>query len=94
LARQYLEADTVSFVKIDTQGYEGYVLDGMTGLLDNVRGIQLELSFVPLYEGQQLFDNLVARLHGLGFSIWGIWPGMCDPGSGRMLQVDAVFFRD
>jgi hypothetical protein len=54
----------------------------------------LELSFVPLYEGQQLFDALLERLRGLGFSIWAIWPGFYDPDTGRMLQVDATFFRD
>ena len=94
LAREYLEPTAVAYVKIDTQGYEDRVLDGMTGILDKIRGIQLELSFVPLYEGQQLFDSLVERLRALGFSIWAIWPGICDPESGRMLQVDAIFFRD
>lgn len=82
------------FLKIDTQGYEDKVLDGATQVLQKVRGLQLELSFLPLYEGQQLFDSLIERLRSLGFSPWGIWPGFCDPNSGRMLQVDVVLFRD
>ncbi len=94
LAHDYMRPDTVPFIKIDTQGYEDQVLTGATNLLDRVSGLQLELSFVPLYEGQQLFDALVERLRALGFSIWAIWPGLCDPRSGRMLQVDAVFFRN
>jgi FkbM family methyltransferase len=93
LARGYLEPGSVPFIKIDTQGYEDRVLNGATELLGKVRGLQLELSLVPLYEGQQLFDVLVERLSAMGFSIWAIWPGFCDPGSGRMLQVDATFFR-
>lgn len=93
LAPDYLRPDTVPFIKIDTQGYEDKVLNGATDLLGRVSGLQLELSFVPLCEGQQLFDPLVERLRALGFSIWAIWPGLCDPRSGRMLQVDAVFFR-
>lgn len=93
LARDYLNAEDKLFLKIDTQGYEDRVLRGATDLLERVCGIQLELSFVPLYEGQQLFDELVVRLRTLGFSIWAIWPGICDAKSGRMLQVDATFFR-
>lgn len=94
LALDYMRPNTVPFIKIDTQGYEDQVLAGATNLLDRVSGLQLELSFVPLYEGQQLFDALVERLRALGFSIWAIWPGLCDPRSGRMLQVDAIFFRN
>jgi FkbM family methyltransferase len=93
MARGYLQPGAVPFLKIDTQGYEDRVLDGAMDMLDMIYGLQLELSFVPLYEGQQLYDTLVERLRVLGFSIWAIWPGFCDPVSGRMLQVDATFFR-
>lgn len=88
-----LQAGIISFLKIDTQGYEDRVLDGARDIVKNSRGVQLELSFVPLYEGQQLFEQLMARMCALGFEVWGIWPGFCDPESGRMLQVDVTFFR-
>ncbi len=94
IAHDYLMLGAVPFLKIDTQGYEDRVLDGATELLIKARGVHLELSFVPLYEGQKLFDDLVERLGSLGFTIWAIWPGFCDPRTGRMLQVDATFFRD
>lgn len=90
----YLTPETVPFLKVDTQGYEDRVLDGARELLSRAKGLQLELSFVPLYEGQKLFDALVGRLQALGFSIWAIWPGFSDPSTGRMLQIDAAFFRD
>ena len=91
-ARDYVQTRQVPFVKIDTQGYEDRVLDGATEILDRAVGLHLELSFVPLYEGQALFDEMVERLLGAGFRLWGIWPGIHDPDSGRMLQVDATFF--
>lgn len=94
LAPDYLTPATVPFLKIDTQGYEDRVLDGAIEMLDKTMGLQLELSFVHLYEGQLLYDALTERLRALGYSIWAIWPGICDPYSGRMLQVDATFFRD
>lgn len=93
-ARGYMQPGTVPFLKIDTQGYEDRVLNGAPDLLGKVSGLQLELSLVPLYEGQHLFDALIERLRSLGFSIWAIWPGIYDPHEGRMLQVDATFFRD
>jgi hypothetical protein len=94
LALGYLRPETVPFLKIDVQGYENEVLDGATEVLARARGLQLELSFVPLYSGQRLFEGITETLRALGFAIWAVWPGFCDPRSGRMLQVDAVLFRD
>lgn len=94
LAADHMHGSQGVFIKIDTQGYEPHVLDGATDLLKAVKGLHLELSLVPLYEDQTLYGDLVQRLESLGFSIWAIWPGFCDPKTGRMLQVDATFFRD
>jgi FkbM family methyltransferase len=94
LAHKYLKPATVPFLKIDTQGYEDRVLDGATELLGRIAGLQLEVSFIPLYDGQQLYNALTERLRALGFSIWAIWPGFYDGRSGRMLQADVTFFRD
>lgn len=94
LSSNYLQAGVIPFLKIDTQGYEQHVLDGAATLLQQVKGVQLELSLVPLYEGQQLLHAFVERFVRAGFSIWSIEPGFCDPKTGRMLQVDVTFFRD
>lgn len=93
-ARSYVQEHDVTFIKIDTQGYEGYVLDGATEVLSKAIGLHVEVSFVPLYEGQTLFDEIIGRIRDAGFCLWGIWNGIHDPDSGRMLQVDATFFRD
>lgn len=93
IAPPYLSTSMAAFLKIDTQGYEQHVLNGAAESLERIKGIQLELSLVPLYDGQLLFDALVSRLTASGFSIWSIEPGFCDERNGRMLQVDATFFR-
>lgn len=82
-----------TLLKVDTQGYEGPVLDGAGDLLASFAAIQLELSFVPLYTGQQLYPELVDRLAGLGFATYGLDAGFADPDSGRMLQCDGLFVR-
>jgi|APFre7841882724_1041349.scaffolds.fasta_scaffold14410_3 FkbM family methyltransferase len=94
LAPGYLRPGTVPFLKIDTQGYEDRVLEGASGLMDQLVGLQLEMSMVPLYEGQKLFDAMHARLRESGYSAWAFWPGFREPRSGRMLQMDAIYFRD
>jgi FkbM family methyltransferase len=81
------------FLKIDTQGFEDRVLSGASKLLEKAIGLQLELSLVPLYKNQKLFDELTAQLKKTGFEIWSINPVFSDPSTGRQLQVDVTFFR-
>lgn len=94
LTGEYRKKYSNIFLKIDTQGYEHFVLEGAEKTLDSVIGIQLELSFVPLYEGQILYNDLMEKMKLLGFSMWEISTVLTDPKSGRLLQVDAIFFRD
>lgn len=93
LAPEYLRPDDRVFVKIDTQGYEAEVLDGATSTLDRAIGVQIELSLVPIYEGQALYRSLLDRLEAAGFSLHAIFPGYSDRVTGRMLQMDAVMFK-
>lgn len=80
-------------LKIDTQGYEMPVLEGARALLPRVHGIQLELSLLPLYEGQVLYREMIDWLAEKGFELWSVMPGFVDQATGRMLQMDGVFFR-
>jgi len=51
------------------------------------------LSFIPLYEGGILFEEMRTNLKKMGFEIYYISPGFSDPRTGRMLQADGIFFR-
>jgi FkbM family methyltransferase len=82
-----------TLLKIDTQGYEAQVLDGAGPLVGQLTAVSLELSFVPLYEGQQLFDNLVTRLRDAGYLMYALEAGFGDRRTGRMLQCDGLFVR-
>lgn len=82
-----------TLLKIDTQGYEAAVLDGAGDALSEFAAVQLELSLVSLYEGQALFYELDARLRDIGFVLFSIEPGFCDPATGQMLQCDGLFIR-
>lgn len=93
LIPQIFDEDSRIFLKIDTQGSEDRVLNGATKQLRCVQGIRLELSLVPLYEGQKLFDELDARLLEYGFHRWAVEPAFSDIHTGRMLQIDGTYFR-
>ena len=59
-------------VKIDVQGAELEVLRGM-GDLSQVDAIYVELSFVELYEGQPLFEDVQKYLDERGFELRGVF---------------------
>lgn len=80
-----------SLLKIDTQGYESEVLDGAGDLLGQFAAVQLELSFVPLYDSQQLFPELTRRMESVGYVMWGVEGGFSDRRTGRTLQCDGLF---
>jgi FkbM family methyltransferase len=93
VAERYLRDARSLLVKIDTQGYEDRVIAGGTATLRRAAAIQVELSMLPLYEGQSLFEDMLERIAALGFELFSILPVFVDPESGRTLQVDGVFRR-
>jgi FkbM family methyltransferase len=82
------------YLKVDTQGFEMNVLRGASALLQHLRGLQLEMSIAPLYEGQVLYRELLDWVTGHGFELYGLVPGFGDAETGRLLQFDGIFFRD
>ena len=93
LAGAYLPDARGVFLKIDTQGFEAAVLAGASEVLARCRAVQLELSLVPLYEGQQLWQHFLGEFRAKGFELWALLPGFVDVESGRTLQTDAIFVR-
>jgi len=90
----YLDEGDNLFIKIDTQGAEWQVLDGARETLSRTSGLMVELSFVPLYDGQRLWREIIDRLVALGFGLWRLDSAFVDSHSGRSLQADCIFFRD
>ena len=81
------------FLKLDVQGYESQVLAGATQLLAHTVAVQLEMSLLPLYEGEALMSEISTLMTGNGFELWDIEPSFRDPETGRLLQVDGIFTR-
>lgn len=81
------------FVKIDVQGFERQVLEGGAATLAALRGLQLEMSLVPLYDGAMLYDETLELMRRHGFALCGLEPGFMDVRTGDLLQADGIFFR-
>ena len=62
------------FLKIDTQGWDDEVIAGATAVLDRIDVLQVELSVVQLYEGQQDYLTTLSSLRTLGFHPSGFFP--------------------
>lgn len=81
------------FLKCDTQGSELAVLEGTGARIGEVTGLQLELSLVPIYQGEPSYLETLERVHALGFEPYLVIPGYFSRSMGRMLQFDAVLMR-
>lgn len=94
IADEYLSSPDRAFMKIDTQGYEAKVLDGAVATLRRIRGVQLEMSLTPMYEGELLMSELVELMNAHGFQLHSLEAGFSDLGTGQVYQVDGIFRRD
>jgi FkbM family methyltransferase len=94
VAPEILRPTDIAFLKMDVQGFEKQVLaGGKSTVNDRCVGMQLELSFLPLYEGDMLIREALYLIYSLGFTMTGLLPGFMDARNGRMLQADGIFFR-
>jgi len=81
------------YLKIDAQGYESKVLKGAENSLAHIDTIQLEMSLVPLYDGEVLFNEMCGMMDRKGYALIALDNGFSDRGSGQLLQVDGIFHR-
>jgi len=81
------------FLKIDTQGYEDKVLSGIKDNFNMVKAIQVELSTIPLYEGQKLYYEIIDFLVKKEFILYAIGQVFTDKLTGKLFQFDGFFVR-
>jgi len=84
---------TEALLKLDVQGYEMEALKGAMKSLPSFKVVQAELSFVPVYEGAPLFNEMVTFFEDNGFELYSLAPVFSDSKTGRLLQADGTFVR-
>jgi FkbM family methyltransferase len=80
-------------LKLDVQFAEHLVLAGAANFLKQVDAIFIEVSMDRQVPGAKTFLEMMILLQGLGFRYFdqaGTWR---EPGTGRLLQADAIFIR-
>jgi FkbM family methyltransferase len=82
-----------ALLKIDVQGFEYQVIEGMIGIRDCVKWIYVEASFVELYQGQVLHDDLVNHIRTLGYEHLSS-SNLSSDLSGNPIQADLLFISN
>jgi FkbM family methyltransferase len=80
-------------VKIDVQGFERAVLDGGSQTLARAVYLEMELSMVPVYEGQMLYLEALRRVDEAGFVLTATEPLFPEPATGQAMQMNGLFVR-
>ena len=81
------------FLKIDTQSCEAEVIRGAEAVLEHITAIQLEMSLLPLYEGEASYLEIITALDRLGYDLHLVIPGFFSRTLARQLQFDGLFVR-
>jgi len=81
------------YLKIDTQGFEENVLKGAENSLKLIDAIQLEMSLIPLYSDEPLFDEMYHFLYQKGYRLIALETGFTNKKTGELLQFDGIFHR-
>ena len=76
-------------LKLDVQGYEAQVLRGAAQSLAKIPLCYLEVSLVPLYEGEVAFLSILNRLAEAGHEVIDIFIGLKTK-DGQLLQLDIL----
>jgi FkbM family methyltransferase len=94
IGKTYVNAEKNIFIKIDVQGFEREVLKGAVEFIEKAKGIEMEISLVPLYEGQiWLLPQVLEFMEQRNFQLRSIMPAFTDPKTGNVLQCNGIFFK-
>lgn len=84
------DIDGPALLKLDVQGFELQALKGCEEALESFTWVYVECSFIELYEGQALADEVIAWLRDRDFGLCGIYNTVYDAAR-RPVQADFLF---
>jgi FkbM family methyltransferase len=86
--------DREILLKVDVQGAEAEVIRGGRAVFAASACVLIEMTFVSMYRGQPLFEDVHDLLHGLGLRLAGVRNQICSTGSGEPLFAHCLYVRD
>jgi FkbM family methyltransferase len=81
------------FLKLDTQGWDTTVIAGAAGVLDEMVGLQTEVSVKPIYDGMPSYLDVLPRMQAAGFDIVGLYPVSWEAGTHAAIEFDCLLAR-
>ena len=81
-------------LKVDVQGAELDVLNGIDESIDDIEIILLEVSFFKFLKGGPQFHDVVAYMKNRGFVAYDIYGGAFRPLDGSLGQMDMAFVKE
>lgn len=91
---EHLDCGQRAFLKVDTQGFERAVVEGINGDWEAWPVIQLELSLGALYCGETGFTAMLQLMESCGYRVHGIFPSFWTSQEYRLVQADCLFVRE
>jgi FkbM family methyltransferase len=91
-----LDASTLKrdvLIKIDVQGVEDRVIRGGQAVFSAAKIVLIEMSFVPVYDGQPLFEEVHRLLEGCGLRLAGFKNQIDDAQTGQPLFAHCLYRR-
>ncbi len=94
IAKNYIGSSKNIFLKIDVQGFEQEVLKGAQATIAQAKGVEMEISLVPLYENQiWLLPQILKYMEEKDFVLTSIVPAFTDNKTGKVLQCNGIFYK-
>ncbi len=81
------------FFKIDAQGYERQILEGVKTSFESIVGFEIEMSFHPLYKGEITLHQAVKNFEKRGYFLMSLEPVFFSSRTGELMQVNGLFFK-
>lgn len=81
------------YLKIDTQGFEREVLEGLGDMFNKMVCIQVETSLIDSYVGETDWLESMLYMRDLGFEVATIVCNATIPGKARVREFDIVYVR-
>jgi hypothetical protein len=81
------------FLKLDTQGYDLEVFNGLGRYQDQIAVMQSEVSLVTIYEGMPHWTESINAYERAGLFVAGMFPVTRDR-AGRVIEYDCLLVRN
>ncbi len=81
------------YLKLDTQGFDLQAFAGAGDRIQEVLGMQSEVSVMPLYDGTPPMTEQLAVYEAAGFELTGMFPVITEKKTMRVIEFDAMMVR-